>query len=360
MLAVICPNGLGHFRRVIEVLHALSSMVPSLAMEVVCGEWQKERMADWKAVIDFERWGQVKWIHHLLHPGVQWSMTPSIYSDGRLKAWTGTLEKLAGIHDADLVLSDNLAGVLEIRSDAVLMGSFLWSDVLGEAYPDNPDVAEFVSWERTLLARYLPWMLCVGVMAMPGVLDRTRPVPLSWMRDIQGRPVVFLDRPIKARPRIAILIGATGAMDSLIAEVVDALLNRGADVALSKGMYDRYRNRSGVSLFAFRKKDFLACDFALCRPGLGAIHDCIYYGLPMIQIQESENFEMSHNGTRCESLGLALYMGHRYSPEVIADRALAFFASKESGAIRKRMAEVQLGGVKQAAQWLQAHLPETG
>ena len=38
----------------------------------------------------------------------------------------------------DLVLSDNLVGVLSRRPDALLLGSFLWSDVLGAAGTPTP------------------------------------------------------------------------------------------------------------------------------------------------------------------------------------------------------------------------------
>ena len=309
---------------------------------------------------NLERWGNLRCFHHLSDKGVHWSTNPAVYSDGRLKTWIGSLEKIQGIHDADLVLSDNLAGVLEVRPDTVLMGSFLWSDVLDEAYAEHREVADFVSWERDLLSRYRPCMLCVGAMAMPGVLHRTQAVPLSWMRTTEDRPDIFLDRPVKIRPRATILIGTTGLMDAMIGDVVTDLLQRGIDVALPKSLYERYRDRSGVSLFSYGRRDFLACDFALCRPGLGAIHDCIFHGLPMVLVQETKNTELSHNGNRIEELQLGLYLGRLQHPGEIAERTLAFLASSAFGGIRKRMAEIHMEGIDQAAQWLKDHLLEKG
>lgn len=360
ILAVICPNGLGHFRRVIDVLDALSLMLPSLKIDVVCAKRQRALMSDWDKIRNLERSNKFRWFHNLLEPGVHWSMDPSVYADGRLNKWIDSLKSVEVVHEADVVLSDNLAGMLEIRPDTVLMGSFLWSDVLSEAYPDNPKVTEFVSWERDLLSCHLPWMLCVDAMAMPGVFDRSKAVPLSWMRTTRGRPDISSGRLSKVGPKVAVLIGATGLIDSVIAEIVTALLDRGVEVALPKRLYDRYRNRLGVSLFTFMKRDFLACDFALCRPGLGSIHDCIFYGLPMVLVNDSGNAELSHNGTRIEELKLGLNLGCSHSSEEIAGRMLAFSASEELSGIRKRMVGIQMDGVKQAATWLKERLLKTG
>lgn len=356
LLAVICPNGLGHFRRALEVLHHLSQLQPDLRLVVVCGQWQRKRMHDWRVLGDLEKGGRVEWVHDILEPGVRWSLNPADYSDGSLQNWVSRLEKVEGMMDADLVLSDNLSGVLELRSDAVLMGSFLWSDVLEEAYPAAAGVPEFIAAERALLERHRPQMLCVGAMAMPGVLERTRAVPLPWMRSGIGRP--NLSRPIirRSNPKVAVLMGATGAADSMAIEAASALLDRGARVSLPRGIHEALSHRPGVSLFGFGVKDFLDCDLALCRPGLGSIHDCIFHGLPMVLAQETGNFEMNHNGNRIEVLGLGINLGHRLAAGEIAERLLAFAGTPEPELIRGRMEKTPLDGIELAAQWLQERI----
>ena len=356
LAAVICANGLGHFRRSLEVLKALGRLEPALRIDVVCAQWQRKRMQDWDVAKDLEGDSRVSWIHDLLEPGVTWSLDPAAYADGRLLSWVARLEASGVLEGADLVLSDNLPGVLALRKDAVLMGSFLWSDVLAEAYPDDAHVARFVASERRLLAECRPPMLCVAAMAMPGVLDRTRAIPLPWMRAGAGRPDIRRPHPSGPRPKVAFLIGATGTSDPLAVAAAAALLDRGAEVALPRGLHEALRHRPGVSLFGFEAEDFLGCDLALCRPGLGAVHDCIFYGLPMVLVHEEGNVELHHNGLRIEALRLCINLGHQLAPGEVAERLLAFAASEAPGGIRERMAETPLDGIDRAAAWLRGRL----
>lgn len=356
ILAVTCPNGLGHFRRVIDVLHALSSLLPDLAMEIVCSEWQKERMSNWDRLKDLQKWIGLQGFRYLPDPGVLWSNNPGDYSDGRLRRWVHSLDNISGIHEADLVLSDNLAGVLQIRSDAVLMGSFLWSDVLGAAFPNNREVEAFVAWEQKLLARCYPPMLCVETMMMPGVEQRTQAVPLSWMRRSGDRPHVHRDNMVRTNPRAAVLIGATGMMENLIGDFLDALLEYGVDLSLPKRLYMMRRDQPGVSLFTFNPKDFLSSDFALCRPGLGTIHDCIFYGIPMAFVPGDENIELTHNRNRIEAMNLGICLDNALSPSEFAEQVSTVLNTEKLLEIRQRMAEIPMKGVDQAAQWLQNRL----
>lgn len=98
-------------------------------------------MAAWQRLCDLLAAG-ARVRSGVMAPGVGWSADASVYEDGRLRGWLRRLARVEEIAAADLVLSDNLPGVLELRADAVLSGSFLWSDVLGEAYGDHPAVAE--------------------------------------------------------------------------------------------------------------------------------------------------------------------------------------------------------------------------
>jgi hypothetical protein len=355
-VAVVCANGLGHFRRTLEVLQALERMEPGLRLDIVCEKWQRERMGAWATARNLENNPSVGWIHGLMEPGPRWCRDAAEYGDGRLRDWIRRIESSGILASADLVLSDNLAGVLELRPDTVLMGSFLWSDVLEEAHPENARVSEFVDWERRLLADCRPPMLCVGALAMPGVVERTQAVPLPWMRTGAGRPDIRRKGAPRSTPRVAVLIGATGAADSLAADIATSLLARGAEVSLPLELFERLAGRVGAHLFRFEDADFLACDLALCRPGLGAIHDCLYYGLPMALTPEAFNAEMRHNGLRIESLGLGIYLHDLRDPGEIAGRILEFSATEAREGILENMAGQVLDGIDKAAQWLRVRL----
>src|SRR5690606_13010255 len=79
----------------------------------------------------------------------------------------------------DRVVSDNLVGALRDRADALLMGSFLWSDVL----VGSSVYQEIAHFEHKLLQEYEPIMIGVEDIAMPGVKQRTRFIGLPWFCD---------------------------------------------------------------------------------------------------------------------------------------------------------------------------------
>jgi hypothetical protein len=355
--AIICPNGVGHFRRTVEVLARLSEADPRLTFDIVCERWQRERMSDWEMLDALEKGSAIRWRHGFLDPGVTWAREASGYADGRLKDWVNRLREADFLLEADLVLSDNLAGILEIRPDAVLMGSFLWSDVFEAAHSSSAAVREFIEWERALLERFHPPMLCVGAIAMPGVLSRTAAVKLPWMRAGDRPDRSLAPAAPEAPPRVAVLIGASGAADSVATEVVSELLKSGrARVALPAGLYEKFQGHPAVSRFLFRQADFQRCDLALCRAGVGTLHDCLFHCLPMILLHESENAEMVHNGARIEALGFGFQMEKGASGADVAGRIIEISGELQLSQISAKMAAERMDGIALAAQWLQERL----
>src|SRR5829696_3227016 len=136
----------------------------------IVGEaWQREAASRWAAGALVER-HRASWRHGIVQPGVGWSVAADRYRDGSLLEWEARLDQVPELARADVVVSDNLAGVLTRRPDALLAASFLWSDVLDAAAPSSPDVGAFVAHERALLQAHRPEMLCVRDLVMPGVL----------------------------------------------------------------------------------------------------------------------------------------------------------------------------------------------
>ena len=43
ILAIIAPNGLGHYRRAVHVLDRLAARLPDARIDLVCERWQLER-----------------------------------------------------------------------------------------------------------------------------------------------------------------------------------------------------------------------------------------------------------------------------------------------------------------------------
>lgn len=337
ILAVVCHSGLGHYGRTLALLARLAARQP-VSVTLVCESWQVERMP-----LPFP----ADVVTGVVEPGVHGPVNADLYRDGRLLAWEERLARVPALWHADVVVSDNLCGVLSVRPDAILVGSFLWSDVLGEAYPSHADVQRFVLRERELLARHSPPMLCVGDVAMPGVLQRTRAVPLPWMCEAVSRTPAA-----RSVPRIALLGGATGVADEILVQAARALSDGPWELCLPPSLLERAspRGRAPCLPFGYGPQDFSALSAVVCRPGMGTVTDCVSYHLPMVTLHEANSPEMEHLAGRLEALGVAKNLGAAPAGEsvVLAIHDLLGRAAR----MRSRLAELKTDGLDRAVDWL--------
>jgi hypothetical protein len=68
ILAVVCPNGLGHYRRTVGILRRVAKRVPA-RISLACERWQFERCrnsepSEWHRSVDY--------IFDVMAPGVHW------------------------------------------------------------------------------------------------------------------------------------------------------------------------------------------------------------------------------------------------------------------------------------------------
>ncbi len=345
--AVIAPNGLGHLRRTCGVLDALARRVPACRVTVVCEPWQIEALTTTGSARRVL--GAAAIVSGVTEPGVRWTTYAGAYDDGRLLDWELRLGASGVLDDADLVVSDNLVGVLDARPDTVLFGSFLWSDIFAGSDSTPAAVGRFVAHERGLLNRHRPPMVCVGDVAMPGVVDRTEAVPVSWMCDEE-----FIGAG-EHSDVIAVLGGRSGALDDPLAAAAAQLLANGYRVAASAPVLAALPHglRWSATLFEHSAEDY-RCGVVVCRPGTGAITDCVAAGVPMALFHDGSNGEMSHNARRATELGIGI--------EVTTVPDLLYAAEVLLGpggdAARSRIVELPKNGLEEAAAWLEGWLHE--
>jgi hypothetical protein len=341
VVALVCENGLGHFRRSVAILAELVIRGRVSRLDLVCEAWQVERNQSWRPM-EVLRAAGAHLRHEIMSPGPRWPLPDD--ADVRLEGWIDRARTLPAVMDADVLLSDNLGGALALRDDAVLVGSFLWSDVLAQPALPSMRVQRFVEHERALLAKHRPPMLCVGDLAMPGVTERTRAVPLPWMCE----DVVASGAPGK---RIAVLGGAAGAADDLLVQAAAALVRAGHDVAVPRAMVARL-DGARVHEFGHASGDFAACAVVVCRPGAGTLTQCVAAGVPVVAVREPGNLEMEHNAARVAALGIGVDAGEAPSAEALVaalERALASDA-------RTRLAALAKDGVARAADWIESRV----
>lgn len=295
-------------------------------------------------------------IHGITEPGVGWSSDPACFDDDRLLSWEERLVDLPELQSADLVLSDNLTAMLDHRPDAVLAGSFLWSEVLATAYPDHPRVAAFAQKETERLRKHRPPMLCVADLMMPAVRQQTTAVPLPWMCEEPATPQPASRGNL---PLIAVAGGATGSAEDILGRAVEGLAQKaeanGWRLALPTGFRAYAGSLAAHDTLPFDATVFASAAVMVCRPGVGTMTDCVTHRLPMVVLHEKNNPEMAHNGRRVRDLGLGTYLEGSPQHDTVLAAVKDLLDTRRQAQIRSTMAKLPHYGLEQAACWLKEH-----
>jgi hypothetical protein len=337
----VCPNGMGHAVRSLRVMRELVTLGRGFRLTAVALSPTQHRSLHPATRAWLEAEG-TRILHGVTEPGVSLERDPAAYGDGRLLDWEARWAATPQLSGADLVVSDNLVGVLSRRADAVLMGSFLWSDVLDE-HPDVHGVARdavmaFVDHERQLLARCSPPMLCTADVASDGVLARTSAVPLAWFDERSEQPDDAATRPL-ASQRVAVIGGGTGAQ----ARPLEAIAARLRDAGWEILAHLPEPGEPGVAA-------------VVCRPGLGTVTECVLRAFPMVLVRETWNPELAHTAAALVRLGVAVDLGS-------ADPLAVLRHIVDTGAGRRMVRSLRArptGGHRAAAVWLAERVTSMG
>lgn len=352
LVAFVCSNGLGHYRRLIGILSRMREMLPNLVLDIACEQWQIDAMQDWPRSRQFWINSKTRLFEGIMAPGVHWAISTQAFGDGRLLNWFERAKQIPDWEQADIILSDNLAAPLSVRSDTILVGSFLWSDVLQMAYPDNSDVRRFATRERELLRAYVPYMLCVEHMTMPSILEYTRAVGFPWMCEEQQ--VVVHQSALKKR--FAVVGGASGIADAFLSSLVRELVDdKDWTIALPQRTIQsnpEFASVENLVIFDFTTAAYAACDFVIARPGMGTVTDCIAQGIPILAVHEPGNSEMAYIGNRINELGIGCYSGISASKNEIVQTMDYLKDLTNLNVLRSNIAKQTRTGLQEAAVWL--------
>jgi hypothetical protein len=138
-----CTNGIGHFKRVSEISKYLTD---SFNISIFCTKDQIERV------------GKIKKVKYEIYkvPNIDWALVLNNLTDQMFTTYFQWLSIYGPTtKNYDIVISDNLVGLLKYREDIILQGSFFWKDVLLSKIGTNKVTAQ----EEELLSIYTPKLL---------------------------------------------------------------------------------------------------------------------------------------------------------------------------------------------------------
>lgn len=241
----------------------------------------------------------------------------------------------------DKIVSDNLAGILNHYPSAILMGSFLWQDILPFSYPEHDGIRRICKFEGDLLFERRPVLLGVEDMVMTTARQKTRFVGLPWFCSRISRE----ENMPPQSGKILIAGGGTGKASQALLEIAIALSQRSEfDIAVDRSLH-RHSEES-LRMFDFSPSSFFDLDWIVCRPGMGIITDAVKYGVP-ICVVDDDDAEMKHNAARVEELGIGIRM--KKGDHI---NCLSKCRPEQLAQMRERLSSLQTGGALKAANYI--------
>ena len=173
---IACGHGLGHTRRLLVLSQALCGR--NCAVTIFAPARASKRLVQVGYSLD----ASVEIVDFDTETSAERLQTDPSHAD----RWLAKLPELDGY---DIVVSDNLPEILEIRPGAVLSGHFFWHLALKNIAPEYADRCE------ALLGAYRPRMIATYLVVDDRLKDHdpldgpsARPLGIHWMgpRDLHG------------------------------------------------------------------------------------------------------------------------------------------------------------------------------
>lgn len=298
--ALVCSNGLGHFRRIVQIISGLIKFYPEVYVDIICAKWQLENMSDWQAIRELKATRKIDFKFMDLY--IRWSISPEYYN-GQLLIWHRILESLK-LDSYDLVLSDNLVEALIYRPDAILSGSFLWHDIYEKTFPQLPLIQEYSQRSQGILKERYPLMIANQDFVMPAVRELTQTIEAGMfpaavkfgLKEDDGiLGILFVGSSAVYSPELIQFLMA-GISDKEFFPV-------GICLSVNKTLAKQLPASKNFNVFDYEIDDFNRIDAIVARPGMGVITDSLVTGTPLFCFYDS-NPEVEHNMQMLASLGL--------------------------------------------------------
>ena len=249
----ICSNGYGHFHRMLQVCTHL----PFHEIDIHCERYQYNRFKPTQDNLNFIFYKE---------SNIRWD-----------RKRVGSIDT-SGIDKYDRVITDNLVEVLKYRPDALLSGSFLWSDIWREKYGNN----DFSDEQDKIFHDVKPRVVCNGDVVFGQLKKYINKVDIGWGCKDNSTEDFNLNRIVCITPSLNYTEKYTEKFLEIRNEYQD-------DVDFSFNI-----NHTDNSMFVI-------------RPGLGIITTCVSHRIPIVALwDEDDSIEIQHLAHKVEELGIGI------------------------------------------------------
>jgi hypothetical protein len=287
----VCRNGYGHQKRVFSVVAELVKYSECSIITIHCNKETFIKTNTWDSYNELLLSNKVQFEFELMQNAPNYFNNFTITET---KDWLEYVKNNNKIKD-ELVIIDNDISLLSVFSNAIIMGSFFWKDII------NPLIhKDLIEFEKKLLIKNNPRVIGVDAMAMNNVKSMPNFLGLPWFINNND----CKQNPLSERNEILISGGGTGIGKIKFLELALELLVTGEKVYVDGILHDL--SNAKLPLFSFKENDFCKLKAVVCRPGMGILNDCVSFGIPIFAVEDVQNSEILHNAVKIEELGLGI------------------------------------------------------
>ena len=305
--AIACSNGLGHSRRIVAISSFLFKNGFKGNIDLFISKDAKNAFKNWSEFEYLKKNDSANFID-FFYPNLQSEKFEKL-SD---KSWNNI--SIPNLSSYDLVWSDNILQILNVRPDAVLTGSFLWHEVFSKKENNNSEIKNFIKDQKEILKKYKPRMAGNEYFVTDEVKNNTKFVPVGLYR-------YNINLSKKNKRGIILSCGLGGEELDITKNAVNKIIENNIIppdfLYLEKRILPK-KYPSWIKPANFSDKMFHDSVAACIRPGLGTVSDSLINNLRLFTFSEPNSFEMYHNGKVIVDMGLGEYNNDPYSSYINA------------------------------------------
>lgn len=262
-----CSNGYGHFSRVLDIA---SYLVKDHRVTIYC---EKSQLNKFKPKL------KAKFVTYKI-PNIRWDLSVNNL-DVRFKQYLDWVDLYGPTSlKYDIVISDNIVGLLKFRKDTILTGSFLWRDVYLDKFGDN----ELSKFDSFFLDLYNP-ILCTNKYVETGTaktyLNRFR---TGFGFEIQKSESWLVDTVVSISPSLKYNNKYLSFQENFLNLI-----------------------KSKTELNTSTSLDIVDKCVYIIRPGVGMITHCVKNRIPMIALYaDTDSTEIMELAAMVEELGIGI------------------------------------------------------
>ena len=280
---IACSNGHGHVRRLSFLAKYLSNY------EIIV-----DLYAELKKVLKFLNRESSSNIN-LINFDTQ--TTEKDFKLGKHKNW---LKKINKINEYDLVISDNLLDILEIRPDALIMASFFWHDTL-KGISDK-----YITDSKILLTKYKPTI--IGSKIFSSVSVRKTHSFLGTGLFINNEDKINFK--IK-KTDLLLSYGWGGASKLQFKKIIKKIQNPYPFKTIWLEPYLYKMNMPSYFMPAnYQPRMYQKLLCSVIRPGLGTVAECLNFNVKIFALDDECNFEIKHNSKQLKKYKVGEYFNN--------------------------------------------------